>query len=248
MCSCPKNGIAMLISNKSSIENKLLALLPARDFDLVSRDLEHVDLPRRTPLAKFREPFTHIHFLTSGIASVVVVTPEGNKVEGGIFGCEGYVPTSATTGIETSPHDVNIQLAGAGYRMNFEAFRSLMKRSDSFAKVVGRSMEAFAIQLSYTAASNAIHDVNERLARWILMCHDRVDGDEINLTHDFMSLMLAVRRPSVTTALHILEGNGFIRSTRGTITIRDRAALEEFARDAYGRPEEEYRRLMNDLF
>jgi hypothetical protein len=102
----------MLVSKKSPLENKLLALLPARDFDLVSRDLEHVDLPRRTPLAKFREPFTHIHFLTSGIASVVVVTPEGNKVEGGIFGCEGYVPTSATTGIETSPHDVNIQLAG----------------------------------------------------------------------------------------------------------------------------------------
>jgi CRP-like cAMP-binding protein len=75
----------------------------------------------------------------------------------------------------------------------------------------------------------------------------RPEGDQIALTHEFMSLMLAVRRPSVTTALHILEGNGFIRSTRGTITIRDRPALEEFARDAYGRPEE-YRRLMNDLF
>jgi CRP-like cAMP-binding protein len=173
MRSCPKNGIAMLISNKSSIQNKLLALLPARDFDLVSRDLEHVDLPRRTPLAKFREPFTHIHFLTSGVASVVVVTPEGNKVESGIFGSEGYVPTSASTGLQTSSHDLNMQLAGAGCRMNFEAFRSLMKRSDSFAKVVGRSMEAFAVQLAYTAASNAIHDVNERLARWILMCHDR---------------------------------------------------------------------------
>jgi CRP-like cAMP-binding protein len=237
-----------VIPNISPRQNKLLALLPAPDLDLISRHLEQVDLPRKTPLAKFREPVSHIYFLTSGIASVVVVTPEGNSVEGGIFGSEGYVPTSAITGLETSPHDVNIQLAGAGYRMHFEAFRSLMKHSDSFAKVVGRSMEGFAVQLSYTAATNALHDVNERLARWILMCHDRVEGDQIALTHEFISLMLAVRRPSVTTALHILEGNGFIRSTRGTITIRDRPALEEFARDAYGRPEEEYRRLMNDLF
>jgi CRP-like cAMP-binding protein len=90
--------------------------------------------------------------------------------------------------------------------------------------------------------------VNERLARWILMCHDRISGDELSLTHEYISVMLAVRRPSVTTALHVLEGNGFIRSTRGIVTIRNRTALEEFARDAYGRPEEEYRRLMKDLF
>ena len=78
------------------------------------------------------------------------------------------------------------------------------------------------------------------------MCHDRVQSDEIELTHEFLSLMLSVRRPSVTTALHALEGNGFIKSERGNITIRDRLALEEFASDAYGKPEAEYRRVMSE--
>jgi CRP-like cAMP-binding protein len=123
-----------------------------------------------------------------------------------------------------------------------------MKRSESLAAVVTRSMEAFAVQLAYTAASNALHEVNERLARWILMCDDRASGNELPLTHEYISVMLAVRRPSVTTALHVLEGSGFIKSTRGVIAIRDRSGLEEYARDAYGKPEEEYRRLMKDLF
>jgi CRP-like cAMP-binding protein len=94
--------------------------------------------------------------------------------------------------------------------------------------------------------SNAVHSVDERLAKWLLMAHDRVIGDEFSLTHDYIAIMLAVRRPSVTTSLHVLEGNGFIRSERKLITIRNRAALEEFARDAYGRPEQEYRRLFGD--
>lgn len=111
-----------------------------------------------------------------------------------------------------------------------------------------RSIEGFAVQLAYTAVSNAIHEVTERLARWLLMCHDRVPGNEITLTHEFLSMMLGVRRPSITTSLHILEGNGYIRAERANITIRNRAALEEFAQDAYGKPEREYRRLMKDLF
>lgn len=243
-----QTAVNMLTAKQSSVQNKLLALLPASDFDQIAPDLEFLDLPRGHQLAKSGEAINYIYFLTSGIASVVVTTPEGNSVEGGIFGFEGYVPVSAIAESETSPHDVNIQLAGNGYRLSYEAFRHWMKHNERFAKVSIRSMEGFAVQLAYTAASNGLHDVNERLARWILMCHDRVSGNEIALTHEFISLMLAVRRPSVTTSLHVLEGNHFIRSTRSLITIRDRPALEEFARDAYGRPEAEYRRLMKDLF
>lgn len=102
------------------------------------------------------------------------------------------------------------------------------------------------VQTSYTALSNAVHPIAERLARWLLMSDDRLDGD-LPLTHEFLSIMLAVRRPSVTTALHVLEGNGFIRAARGSIVVRDRAALEEFAGDAYGVPEAEYERLIGPL-
>lgn len=118
----------------------------------------------------------------------------------------------------------------------------------NFSKVVIRSIEAFSVQLAHTAVSNAVHDVDERLARWLLMCHDRVPANEIGITHESISIMLSVRRATVTTSLHTLESNGFIRAQRGMITIRNRSALEEFAHDAYGRPEAEYRRLMKDLF
>ena len=156
------------------------------------------------------------------------------------------VPSDAS-GTELSPHDVNVQADAEAYRMDYGVFHARME-DRNFAKVMVRSIEAFSIQLAYTAISNAIHEINERLARWLLMCHDRLPGDEIRLTHDYLAVMLAVRRPSVTTALHVLEGNGFIRSNRGVITIRNRASLEEFASDAYGKPEAEYQRLMKGLF
>lgn len=103
------------------------------------------------------------------------------------------------------------------------------------------------MQTSHTALSNAVHPIEERLARWILMCDDRSDAGEMPLTHEYMSIMLAVRRPSVTTSLHVLEGNGFIRAERGCVIVRDRAGLEEFAGDAYGSPEREYRRLIGSM-
>ncbi|MBW9117323.1 Crp/Fnr family transcriptional regulator [Rhizobium cauense] len=231
-----------------SMTNKLLQILPERDYSEIVNDLDLVKLERGTVLAHAGEPIAHIYFLTSGIGSIIATTPEGNQAEAGIFGSEGYVPTSAVADAEISPHDVVVQLSSEAYRMNYERFRNWMEENKNFSKVMIRSIEAFSIQLTFTAVSNAMHDVTERLARWLLMCHDRVSGNEIGLTHEFISLMLAVRRPSVTTSLHILEGNGFIKSERGNIIMRNRPAMEEFARDAYGKPEEEYRRLMANLF
>ncbi|MFE1602636.1 Crp/Fnr family transcriptional regulator [Methylobacterium sp. ID0610] len=117
----------------------------------------------------------------------------------------------------------------------------------SLRNLLLRFVQVRGLQTNFTALSNAVHPIDERLARRLLMCHDRSPTNEMALTHDFLSLMLAVRRPSVTTALHVLEGNGFIRTERGHITIRDRRGLEEFAQDAYGRPEAEYRRLIGPL-
>lgn len=236
------------LPQQSSIQNKLLAILPPTDFDLIATDLAHIDLPQGATLARVGKPIEHVYFLTSGIGSLVATTPEGHRAEAGIFGFDGYVPTTAIAEVETSSHDVSMQVAGDAYRMNYDHFRASVDRSKNFSKLVIRSIEAFSVQLAHTAVSNAVHDVNQRLARWLLMCHDRVPGNEIGLTHEFVAMMLAVRRPSVTTSLHTLEGSGFIRSQRGMITIRNRSALEEFAHDAYGRPEAEYRRLMKDLF
>jgi len=165
-------------------------------------------------------------------------------VEGGMFGHDGFSPVQAAIGSDTSPHEVVMQAAGHGLRIALAAFQIALKQSPHFAHVLACYTQALSIQVTFTALSNATHSVDERLARWLLMCHDRMNGDELLLTHDYIALMLAVRRPSVTTSLHVLEGNHFIRSERGRIVIRDRAAMEEFAHDAYGRPEEEYRRLV----
>jgi CRP-like cAMP-binding protein len=107
-----------------------------------------------------------------------------------------------------------------------------------------RYAHALNVQTSATAFANANHTLEMRLARWLLMCHDRIDGYDIEITHDFLAMMLGVRRPGVTTTLHVLEGNQLIRATRGMVTIRDRKRLEELADDAYGLPEREYARLM----
>lgn len=238
----------MDLAEAEFLENKLLAVLPSKSLAQAMAYLEYQHLPRGTLLAAAGEPIDHVYFLTSGVGSVLAETPEGSAAEAGIFGREGYIPTSAVSGSEQSAFNVTVQIDAAGYRIPFEEFRRQMESNREFAKVMIRAIEAFAIQLAYTAVSNAVHDVTERLARWILMCHDRVGADELPLTHDFISTMLAVRRPSVTTALHVLEGNRFVKAERGMLTIRDRPALEEFAHDAYGKPEQEYRRLMSGLF
>lgn len=228
-------------------DNKLLAILTAENLAQVIPQLEHVDLPRGIWLGEYGKPIEHVYFLTDGIGSALLTSPEGHKAEAGVFGCDGYIPSSAVSGVEYNIYDIRMQIEGCGYRVPYEQFRQLMETSRGFSKVMIRAIEAFSVQLGYTALSNAVHDTNVRLARWLLMCHDRVKGDELPLTHDFIAMMLAVRRPSVTTALHVLEGNRFIYAERGLITMRDREALEEFASDAYGRPEAEWRRLMADL-
>ena len=199
-------------------------------------------------LANVREPVDHIYFLNKGVGSVIVVTGSGARVEAGLFGSEAYAPAHAVAGVQESPYEVTIQVDAEGFRMTFDSFLELMESNRNFQKIVQRSVAAFMMQLSYTAASNARHEVDERLARWLLMCHDRARSTQLPLTHEFMALMLGVRRASVTTALHVLEGHHFIKAERGLITIQDRAAMEEYASDSYGQSEREYEKMMRNLF
>ncbi|WP_043061985.1 Crp/Fnr family transcriptional regulator [Brucella anthropi] len=229
---------------QNAIANKLLALLPPSDYEALIQETTYVELPRGTVLAETGKPITKVYFLTTGIGSVIVTTAEGKRAEAGIFGFDGYIPTSAIAGVENSSYDVLVQVAAQGYEMPYEKFRRWMDESRSFSRIMIRSIEAFSVQLAYTAVSNAIHEVTQRLARWLLMCDDRILGKEIAITHEFLSIMLAVRRPSVTNSLHVLEGLGLIKSERGVVFIRNRHGLERYARDAYGWPEKEYVRLM----
>ena len=228
-------------------QNRLLGMLSPPELDDFLSHSEFVTLRKGEILTEAGQAIDKMYYLTTGLGAVVLTTPEGNRAEAGLFGFDGYIPSAAISGTALSVHEVSVQIPGTAYSVDYEYFTQRMDASKEFSRVMLAGVESFAIQLAYTAVSNAVHDVSERLARWLLMCHDRMEGDEILLTHDALSLMLGVRRPSVTTSLHVLEGNGFIRSERGVITIRNRPALEEFASDAYGKAEREILRLLSEV-
>ncbi|MCO5734013.1 Crp/Fnr family transcriptional regulator [Rhizobium sp. SSA_523] len=203
-----------------------------------------MELPKGMQLAQAGVEVDHVYFLGGGIASAVAVSPQGKRAEAGLFGREGFLPLAGSVAGQDAETDIIMQLEGWGWRLSASTFIRLQQDMPDLRELVMRAILAFTAQIAATALSNAVHTVDERLTRWLLMCHDRVDGDEIALTHEFLALMLAVRRPSVTSALHVLEGHGFIRSERGRTTIRNRPAMERFAEDAYGQAEVAYERLM----
>jgi CRP-like cAMP-binding protein len=220
--------------------NQLISSLSDHSLSLISQLAEPLALPKDFRLASQDRRIDYVYFPESGIASVTVGTRDGLAAEAGMFGREGFSPTAVAVGGEVSPHNTVMQTSGKGYRIDSGRFRALLDQDHEMERVLLRYMHVFATQVSYTALSNAAYHIDVRLARWLLMCHDRVDGDEFQATHHCMSLMLAVRRPSVTTALHDLEGKHLIRSTRSLVHITDRAGLEALAGEIYGRPEKEY--------
>lgn len=233
--------------DQDRLSNRLLRLLPPEEFDRLAARLEPVELAKNDLLFEPDRPIAHAVFPERGIVSIIASSPEGLSIESGLFGRDGLSPPGIAMGVDRSPHRCIMQVAGDGHRLPLDALTDLIAEGPGLRGLALRFAYALSVQTAFTALSNAVHPVDERLARWLLMCHDRVSGDELHLTHDFLSVMLAVRRPSVTTSLHVLEGNRFVRAGRGVVTIRDRAALEEFAGDAYGRPEAEYERLVGPL-
>ena len=233
--------------DQPSTPNGLLTALSAADFALLQPHLTRMALAKRDILFVPDQPILAVYFPETALASVVASSPEGNKIEASMIGCEGMTGLAVILATNRTPHEAIIQIEGDALRLPADALRTAMAQSASLAGVMLRFVKSVYIQTTYNALSNAHHAVDERLARWLLMCHDRSPGDEMSLTHEFLSLMLGVRRPSVTTSLHVLEGMGLIRASRGKVQVRDRSGLEDFARDAYGLPEAEYTRLVGPM-
>jgi CRP-like cAMP-binding protein len=218
------------------------------DFDLLQPDLHAVPFTKDMLLEDCDTPFEHVFFPNTGVTSIMAITEAGDRVESGLFGRDGMSGMPILLGADQSPLQTIIQVPGEGYRMDVSALLRALEQSHSLHAHLLKFCQAMVAQTAFTTLANVTHPVEVRLARWLLMVHDRTDGDEVNLTHEYMAVMLAVRRPSVTTALHVLEGNGFIKATRGVVSIRDRKGLEEFSDGSYGRPEAEYNRLVGPFF
>jgi len=226
-----------------SIANRLLASLSAKDFASLQPHLQPVSLDMRKVLIEPNSPINHVYFPEAGMSSVTN-NSSGGKIEVGVVGREGMVGLPIVLGIDQTPYEHFMQIPGHGWRIAAQELEQAMAQSSSLHRHLLRYAQASHVQASETAFANANSDVEARLARWLLMCHDRMDADDVPLTHEYIAMMLGVRRPGVTVALHVLEGMQVIRAKRGLITVLDREKLEELADDAYGLAEAEYTRLI----
>jgi CRP-like cAMP-binding protein len=215
------------------------------DLRLIEPHLVFEDLPLRKSLERPNKPIESVYFITAGIASVVAIQRHGVQVEIGLIGCEGVSAPSVLLGDDRTPHSTYMQVAGHGLRIATETIQDAIQQSRSLHLLLLKSVQASMLQTSHTATANACGSLNVRLARWLLMAHDRTGSAELHLTHEFLSLMLAVRRPGVTEAINALKREEMIDSARGTIIVLNRKGLEKIAGSFYGVPEAEYRRLMS---
>jgi CRP-like cAMP-binding protein len=224
--------------------NQLLRAMRAEDFAALRPHLRHAELPLGEPLIRCHQPVEDLYFLDSGVASITAEASQG-RAEVGMTGREGMVgAVPVLLGSDRVASACFIQIAGAAWRIPAAALSAATEASPSLHRLLLRYVQTELVQARHTAYVNATFTLETRLARWLLMCHDRVDENSMALTHEFLALMLGVRRAGVTTALHILEGAHIIKSSRGRIEILDRAELQEAAGDSYGLPEAEYERLM----
>jgi CRP-like cAMP-binding protein len=226
------------------LRNQVLSTLEAADYAVLERSLTPCDLRRGHILDRPNKPIEHIYFPESGIASVLAVDTEGRRIEVGPFGREGMSGLPVVMGTRTCPLETEVQVPGTALRMSSDALEAAINESQSLHRRLLRYAKAFTIQTAQTLLVNGYANIEQRLARWLLMSHDRVDGHELPLTHDFISEMLFVRRAGVTEAMQMLEGRGLIKATRGLIKVLERKGLERLAGSTYGPSEAEYRRLM----
>ena len=221
--------------SRGTSRNHILSRLTRADFELLQPHLETVDLPVRKPLEARKKRVEQVYFVESGMASVVA--NGGRNMEVGVIGREGMTGLSVVMGGNARPpHETFIQIAGNGVRIAAGDLRKAIGASVALHHALLRYAHTFMIQTTQTALANGRSKIDERLARWLLMADDRVDGNELPLTQEFLAIMLGVRRSGVTIALQELERTGLIAHRRGIITILEREALEESSNGAYVPP------------
>ncbi|SDB98516.1 cAMP-binding domain of CRP or a regulatory subunit of cAMP-dependent protein kinases [Sphingomonas sp. YR710] len=195
------------------------------DFAALEPRLVRVELARSQALIFPGQPIGHCWFLEEGIASMVITSSEGHETEAAIIGREGMVDAATILGVDASPIRSVIQIPGYGYRLPAPVLSSRLEASADLRSMLNRYVYGLLEQTANTALANASFTVEERLCRWLLMCSDRVDGAEICLTHELLSVMLNVRRAGVTHAVNSLEAAGMVKTRRGAILITDRPAV-----------------------
>ena len=213
--------------------NQILLSLSRNACNSLVGKSQLVKLPIHTVLNEVNEPIQYLYFINTGLASVLSVLQDGKSVEVGLTGSEGFVGVPVVAGFKTSPTRVIMQIEGAAYRIAAKDLQAMAKASPVLEKNLLRYSQELALQAGQIAACNRVHEVDERLARWLLMSQDRIGGSLIPLTQEFLAHMLGTRRASVTVAAGMLQKAGLISYVRGQLKIEDRERLESASCECY---------------
>jgi len=215
------------------IHNILLLSITDLEFDTLRPHLDPVDLPQEYILNEAGEKIEFAYFMNTGMTSLVVSTSEGRSCEIGIIGKEGMVGAPIAVGLRHAPYRAVIQIAGQGLRIRADVLADLLVTSPGLKEQLLRYVFLQGFQVAQAAACNRLHEIEQRLARWLLMCQDRVDSEVLFLTHEFLANMLGTGRPTVTLASGVLQRAGLIENLRGTVRIVNRKSLEAAACECY---------------
>ncbi|MFZ0322251.1 MAG: Crp/Fnr family transcriptional regulator [Candidatus Sulfotelmatobacter sp.] len=218
----------------SILDNELLLDLPEKECQAIFSKLVFLPLRTHDVLNEAGAPIRYVYFMNSGLASVLNVLEDGKSVEVGLTGKEGFVGLPLIAGFKSSASRVIVQIAGSAYRLSASTFTDIVRKCHTLEKRLLRFSQVLAAQAAQIAACNRLHEVDERLARWLLMSRDRIGSDVVPLTQEFLAHMLGTRRSSVTVAASILQKADLINYTRGQVNIVDPKGLEEAACECYG--------------
>jgi len=216
------------------VSNIILLSISDSDYSSLRPHLEYVSLPSHLVLHDGGGKLEFAYFPNRGFVSLVVVMKDGRTAEAGIVGNEGFTGTQAAVGLSISPLQSIVQITGDGFRVQVGALQSTLEFTPHLQLMLSRYAIVQGMQVAQTAACNRLHDIKQRLARWLLMTQDRVDSESLPITHDFLATMLGTDRPSVSSAAGILQREQLIEYTRGAVKIVNRNKLEDSACECYG--------------
>ncbi|MGA8312883.1 MAG: Crp/Fnr family transcriptional regulator [Terriglobales bacterium] len=216
------------------VSNRILLSISDSDYGSLRPHLEYISLASHLILHEGGGKLEFVYFPNRGLISLVVVMKDGKTAEAGIVGNEGFTGTPAAVGLSRSPLQAVVQISGDGFRVDVAALQSTLESTPHLQLMLSRYAVVQGMQVAQTAACNRLHDIKQRLARWLLMTQDRVDAESLPITHDFLATMLGTDRPSVSLAAGILQKKKSIEYTRGAVQIVNRKKLEDAACECYG--------------
>lgn len=221
-------------SNGKQVTNKILLAMPDKEFALMRSDLKYIELPSHLSLHEPAQRIQFVYFPNRGMVSQVVVTKDGRTVEVGVVGNEGYVGAGLAVGLSRSSIREIVQIAGDGFRIVGNALERVLKSAPQLQMILSRHSGLQGMQVAQTAACNRLHDIQQRLARWLLMTQDRVHLGVLPITHDFIATMMGTDRSTVSLAAAVLQNKGIIEYVRGAVKVVNRRKLQNSACECYG--------------